>query len=153
MKNRRLSVISKTFQSHLSGSMCGFRIGLEQNRIHRRFRFEPASPGLSGLGPSNLPARETRIRIVGHVLRFEGSDAHTPPPKPSADCRRHPTFPGVRRRPAYEDWPHSLEALSDQPNKIWTADERHHRTCRQLCWRQHNAADRVTHGKENASEQ
>ncbi len=75
---------------------------LEQDRIHRGLRFQAAGLRLRYLGTPNLPTGATGIRMIRHVLRFEGSHGHALAAQPRADRRHHPALAGVGGRAADE---------------------------------------------------
>ena len=78
---------------------------LEQNRIHRRLRLEPARFGLRDLRAPNLSSRAAWVGVVGHVLRLEGRDRQPAVPEPRADGGGHPALAGIRGCPANEQRP------------------------------------------------
>ena len=58
---------------------------LEQHRVERDARRQPAGLRLHGLGPADLAAVGGDDRVVGHVLRLERRDLHPAPGEVPAD--------------------------------------------------------------------
>src|SRR3954453_4963666 len=87
------------------------RVGmrLQEYRVHVRLGFEFTCGRLSNLRPPDLtigdarsvPRSPARARVIRHVLRFEGSDAHSPIAQVPANRSREPAFTYVGSGAAY----------------------------------------------------
>ena len=105
---RRQRLPHPPVQHDLAGAVA---IRLQQDRVHRRLRLQPARLGLRHLRPPDLAAAATRVGMVRHRLRLERRDADAAAVQPCADRGSHPALARVRRRPTDEERPRRHAAI------------------------------------------